>query len=433
MTMRDLIEKKKLGGAHTREELSYIVQGITEGSIPDYQTAAWLMAVRFQGMTDEETAMLTQFMAHSGDVTDLSSLGKTTVDKHSTGGVGDKTTLIVAPLVATLGAKVAKMSGRGLGFTGGTVDKLESFPGFRTSMTSAEFLACAAAHGICVIGQSGNLTPADKKLYALRDVTATVDSIPLIASSIMSKKLAAGARSIVLDVKVGSGAFMKTAEEARVLAEKMVAIGKAAGRNMTAVLSDMDTPLGFAIGNSLEVAEAISVLEGKGPADLTALCVALAANMFSLALEIPYHEAEKKCVETLSSGAAKEKLAEMIAAQGGDASYVAHPEMFSKAEHIVEIRSEKEGYLFHMDAEKIGLCAGLLGAGRMKKEDEIDHAAGLILAGKTGDFVKKGDVLVTMHTNLPEKIGEATALFCEALTFSTTPVEKKPLIQDVIR
>ena len=433
MTMRDLIEKKKLGGAHTREELSYIVQGVTDGSIPDYQTAAWLMAVRFQGMIDEETVMLTQLMAHSGDVTDLSSLGKTTVDKHSTGGVGDKTTLIVAPLVATLGARVAKMSGRGLGFTGGTVDKLESFPGFRTSMTSAEFLACAAVHGICVIGQSGNLTPADKKLYALRDVTATVDSIPLIASSIMSKKLAAGARSIVLDVKVGSGAFMKNAAQARVLAEKMVAIGKAAGRNMTAVLSDMDTPLGFAIGNSLEVAEAISVLEGKGPADLTDLCVALAANMLSLALEIPYEKAESMCRETLFSGAAKEKLAEMIAAQGGDASYVAHPEMFPKAEHIVEICSEKEGYLSHMDAEKIGLCAGMLGAGRMKKEDEIDHAAGIILAKKTGDFVRTGDVLATLHTDQIEKLGDAEAIFRAALSFSDTAPTENPLIYDIIQ
>ena len=433
MTMRDLIEKKKQGGTHTQEELAFFVRGVTEGSIPDYQTAAWLMAVRFQGMTDSETAMLTQLMAHSGDVTDLSSLGSRTVDKHSTGGVGDKTTLIVAPLAATLGGIVAKMSGRGLGFTGGTVDKLESVPGFQTSMDSTSFLRCAATHGICVIGQSGNLTPADKKLYALRDVTATVDSIPLIASSIMSKKLAAGARSIVLDVKVGSGAFMKTAEQAALLAEKMVAIGKAAGRRMTAVLSDMDTPLGFAVGNSLEVIEAISVLEGKGPQDLTELCVVLASNMLSLALEIPYEEAEEKCRETIASGKAKEKLCEMIAAQGGDASFIEHPEKFPKASHVVKLRSERTGYLSAMDAEKIGLCAGILGAGRVKKEDDIDHTAGLVLAKKTGDLVRAGDMLVTLHTDRSEKIKEATRIFSEALTFAEEPPMRKPLILGVIR
>ncbi len=433
MTMRELIEKKKSGMTHTREEIAFFVRGVTDGTIPDYQISAWLMAVCFRGMTDSETVMLTELMASSGDRIDLSSLGDRTVDKHSTGGVGDKTTLIIAPLVATLGGIVAKMSGRGLGFTGGTVDKLESIPGFQTAMNREEFLACSGKHGICVIGQSGNLAPADKKLYALRDVTATIDSVPLIASSIMSKKLAAGAKSIVLDVKVGSGAFMKTVESAKVLAQKMVAIGKAAGRNMTAVLSNMDTPLGFAIGNSLEVQEAISVLEGNCPSDLTEICVVLASNMLSLSLGISCDEAERRCRETIASGNAKVKFCEMIEAQGGDASYIENPEKFPKAAYIYEIKAKNDGYLAGMNAEKIGLCAGILGAGRAKKEDRIDFAAGLLLAKKTGDFVRTGDVLATLHTNQKEKLGDAEDVFRAALSFSDVSPTAQSLIYNIIK
>ena len=399
MRMVDLIEKKKRGQEHAREELAFLVNGLLDGSVPDYQAAAWLMAVRFCGMTDAETAALTDVMMRSGDVVDLSALGDGTVDKHSTGGVGDKTTLVIAPLVASLGGTVAKMSGRGLGFTGGTVDKLEAIPGFCTELSRERFFEQVKRIGVAVVGQSGNLAPADKKLYALRDVTATVDSIPLIASSIMSKKLAAGAHSIVLDVKVGSGAFMKDGASARLLADKMTAIGNAAGRRVSALLTDMDVPLGFAVGNALEVVEAVSVLEGRGPKDLTELCYALASEMLSLSIGIAREEAETRCREAIASGAAKRRLCEMVAAQGGDASYIDDPEKFAAASCVYEVKSPVGGRIAKMDTEMIGNCAAMLGAGRQKKTDRIDMTAGIVLRRKTGDHAERGETLAVLHTS----------------------------------
>ncbi len=434
MRMSDLIEKKKCGLAHTREEIDFLIHGLVREAepIPDYQISAWLMAVYFRGMTDEEIFYLTDAMARSGDMTDLSALGDMTVDKHSTGGVGDKTTLIVAPIVATLGATVAKMSGRGLGFTGGTVDKLEAIPGFCTVLSRDEFLAQCKTHGIAVVGQSGNLAPADKKLYALRDVTATVDSIPLIASSIMSKKLAAGAKSIVLDVKVGSGAFMKDTASARSLAQKMVAIGKAAERSMAAILTNMDIPLGFAIGNALEVKEAVAVLEGKGPRDLTEVSLTLASEMLSLSLHIQAKEALEKCLSVIADGSAKRKLCEMVRAQGGDASYIEDTEKFPCAETVCKVISPEDGYLSHMDAEKIGIASSLLGAGREKKEDLLDMTAGIVLCRKTGDYVKKGDVLAELHTSTRDT-RSAEETFLSALAFSGIQPEPAKLIYEIVR
>ncbi len=430
----DIIEKKKCGGEHTKEELEFLISGLCREEIPEYQISAWLMAVRFRGMTDREIFYLTDLMARSGDVTDLSPLGGGTVDKHSTGGVGDKTTLIVAPIAAAAGGVVAKMSGRGLGHTGGTVDKLESIPGFRTELSRDEFFSAVKAHGLAVVGQSGNLAPADKKLYALRDVTATVDSIPLIASSIMSKKLAAGAESIVLDVKVGSGAFMKTVEEARLLAQKMVEIGKAAGRGMAALLTDMDIPLGNAVGNALEVKEAVAVLEGHGPSDLTEVAIALAAEMISLCKGLAHEEARALCIEILESGKAKQKLMDMVSAQGGDASYIADTGKFPEACYLYEVRSPADGFICHMDAEKIGIASALLGAGREKKTDSLDMSAGLVLSKKTGDAVKQGDVLCTLHTSeRPERLADAEEMFLSALCFGERAPEKSPLVYEIVR
>ncbi|MBR7161887.1 MAG: thymidine phosphorylase [Clostridia bacterium] len=432
MRMQDLIEKKKRGLSHTAEELKTILDGAVDGTIPDYQLSAWLMAVCFQGMTDTEISEMTDLMARSGETTDLTSLGASTVDKHSTGGVGDKTTLILAPLVASLGARVAKMSGRGLGFTGGTVDKLESIPGFRTEFSVKEFLNIVQTHGACMAGQSGNLTPADKKLYALRDVTATVDSIPLIASSVMSKKLAAGARSIVLDVKTGNGAFMKDLASAELLAEKMVTAGKMRGRNVRAVLTNMNVPLGFAVGNALEVKEAVEILKGKGPADLKELTLVLGAQMLALALGEDEGEARLRCKRALEDGTALAKFKEMIEAQGGDPSCAAHPERLPLANTVYEILSNKEGYLAEMDCALIGKTATLLGAGREKKGDHIDLSAGIVLAKKTGDHVRRGEILAYLHTNRAERLGEAESLYRSALTFSDSPVEKEPLVYKII-
>lgn len=432
MRMIDLIEKKKCGFPHTREELAFLIDGVTRGDIPDYQISAWLMAVCFQGMTDDALADMTDLMARSGDMTDLSSLGETTVDKHSTGGVGDKTTPILAPLVAALGGTVAKMSGRGLGFTGGTVDKLESIPGFRTEMPMEEFFAIVRAHGACVVGQSGNLTPADKKLYALRDVTGTVNSIPLIASSIMSKKLAAGAKNIVLDVKVGRGAFMKTLDDAEALAQKMVAIGKANGRNVRAVLTNMNIPLGLAVGNALEIKEAIAVLNGEGPDDLREIVLVLASHMLALALNEPCSCMKARCEAALADGTALCRFAEMVAAQGGDASYIYHPEQFPEASILHEIKAEREGYLAEMDAETIGKTATLLGAGREKKGDAIDMTAGIILCKKTGDLVRKGDVLAVLHTNRSEVLAQAEAMYRSALSFSDRCPERETLVYKIV-
>ncbi|MBQ8208723.1 MAG: thymidine phosphorylase, partial [Clostridia bacterium] len=386
----------------------------TSGSIPDYQASALAMAIMFVGMTDSETAALTLAMAESGDTVDLSMFGDLSVDKHSTGGVGDKTTLIIAPIVASLGAKVAKMSGRGLGHTGGTVDKLESIEGYRTSLTPEEFIGQVEKIGIAVIGQTGNLAPCDKKLYALRDVTATVESIPLITSSIMSKKIAAGTRSIVLDIKTGSGAFMKTPEDAEILGKKMVDIGKACGRKIAALITDMDTPLGNSIGNSLEIKEAISVLRGESKGDLRTVCEALAANMTSLALGIDITESERMVKEALDSGKAYEKFKEWITAQGGKAEYIEDPELLPRAEYEYEIRAPHEGYIAHMNAESIGNASVILGAGRESKDDIIDMSAGIVLQKKTGEFVSEDDIIAVLHTSDKNKIPSAEKLFLSA-------------------
>lgn len=432
MRMYDIIEKKRDGGTLSDAEIRFFIDGYTRGEIPDYQASALAMAIFFRGMTDEEMASLTMAMAHSGDTVDLSSLGNRTVDKHSTGGVGDKTTLIVAPTVAALGGVVAKMSGRGLGHTGGTVDKLESFPGFRTELSKEDFLRIANDVGLCVAGQSGDLAPADKKLYALRDVTATVNSVPLIASSIMSKKLAAGSSAIVLDVKAGSGAFMKTVADARVLAEKMVAIGKSAGRRVCAVLTDMDVPLGHAIGNSLEVEEAIEVLNGGGPEDLQAVCEELASRMVSMVTGKSVDDCRSDVRRVWQNGEALDKLALLIRTQGGDDSFVRHPEKFPQAYYHREIRSKQDGFISHMESASIGTVAAMLGAGREKKEDRIDLSAGIYLRKKTADFVRAGDVIADFYTGSAEKADAAEDLFFRALSFSDTAPEPVRVIYDVI-
>ena len=432
MRMQDLIEKKKNGLSHTGEELSYIIGGAVSGEIPDYQLSAWLMAVCFRGMSDEELAELTNLMARSGDTVDLSALGDRTVDKHSTGGVGDKTTLIIAPLVASLGGVVAKMSGRGLGFTGGTIDKLESIPNFRTELSDEEFFRILRQNGVCIAGQSGNLTPADKKLYALRDVTATVDSVPLIASSVMSKKLATGAKSIVLDVKTGNGAFMKDIDSAALLAEKMIAAGRAHGRNVRAVLSNMNIPLGNAVGNALEVKEAVAILNGRGPSDLREICLVLATHMLALSVGGDETEIRQRCERALDDGTALSKFKEIVGAQGGDVSYIANPDKFPTAGTVYGVRAKKDGFIASMDCAVIGKTATLLGAGREKKGDPIDMSAGVVLVKKTGDFVRRGEEIAYLHTNRAEKLGEAENMYLSALAFSDKPVEKEPLVYQII-
>ncbi len=428
MRMVDIIAQKRDGFALTEEEIRFLIRGYTEGSIPDYQMSAWAMAVFYRGMTAEETAILTDAMMRSGDTVDLSAFGGLSVDKHSTGGVGDKTTLIVAPIVASLGGKMAKMSGRGLGHTGGTVDKLESIAGFRTTLSGEAFRSQVEQVGVAVIGQSGNLTPADKKLYALRDVTATVDSIPLIASSIMSKKLAAGAKSIVLDVKCGSGAFMKTEADGKALAEAMVSIGKACGRNTAALLTNMDIPLGNAIGNALEVKEAVEVLSGK-EGDLRQICVALSANLLSLCHGWALEEAEEKVLKALDSGMALETMKAWVAAQGGDADFSNLP----VAAIQEPVLAHREGWITHMDAQEVGVASSLLGAGRMTKDEDIDHAAGIVLGKKTGDYVKAGEVLAWLHTNDGEKLPAARERFLSALQWGHQKPELGKLIYEVVR
>ncbi len=411
----------------TEAEIRFLISGYTDGSIPDYQMAAWAMAVFYQGMTQEETAILTDAMMHSGDTVDLSCFGDLSVDKHSTGGVGDKTTLIVAPIVAALGGKVAKMSGRGLGHTGGTVDKLESISGFRATLSAEAFRRQVEEVGVAVIGQSGNLTPADKKLYALRDVTATVDSIPLIASSIMSKKLAAGAKSMVLDVKCGSGAFIKTQEQGRILARAMVDIGKTCGRNIAALLTNMDIPLGSAVGNALEVKEAAEVLEGK-PGDLRNICMALSAELLSLCHGWAADKSYSRVEQVLDNGLARETLARWIAAQGGD------PDLSKLPRAVVQkpILAEKSGYITHMDAAEVGVASSLLGAGRMKKDDPIDHAAGIVLEKKTGDYVRAGEVIAVLHTNDETLLPAAQSRLEMALQWGKTKPHRSELIYEIV-
>lgn len=432
MNMYRIIQKKKSGEALTSEEIRFFVQGYTDGSIPDYQASAFCMAVCFQGMTDEETACLTEEMMNSGETVDLSFLGDRSVDKHSTGGVGDKTTLILAPIVAAAGGVVAKMSGRGLGHTGGTVDKMESVPGLRTDLSPEEFLSVSQKVGMCVVGQNKTLAPADQKLYALRDVTATVDSIPLIASSIMSKKLAAGAKNIVLDVKCGSGAFMKTEEEAKALAEAMVRIGKALGRNVRAFLTDMSAPLGCAVGNALEVREAIEVLRGEGDEDLTELCLALAGEMISLSTKVEREEGQRIAREMLQSKKALEKMKEWIEAQGGDSAVVDETERLPLAPFSKEVLSPFEGYLCELDALQIGIASGELGAGRKTKSDPIDFGAGIRLRKKVGERVKQGEVLATLYTSDPALLETAEKRVLSAIRLSPRKVKKTPVILNLL-
>ena len=433
MRMYDLIMKKRNGSTLNDEEINFMVRGYTKGEIPDYQMSAMTMAIFFQGMNKEETLALTMAMAHSGDMLDLSEIEGIKVDKHSTGGVGDKTSLALTPMVAALGVPVAKMSGRGLGHTGGTIDKLESFTGFSTSISEQQFKDNVNRIGIAIMGQTADLAPADKKLYALRDVTATVDNMSLIASSIMSKKLAAGADAIVLDVKTGSGAFMKKEEDAFGLAREMVSIGNGAGRRTTAVISDMDQPLGYAVGNALEVKEAIDTLKGNGPEDFVELCLTLGSYMVvSAGKAEDEKEARKKLVQVIEDGSALEKLAEFVAAQGGDKELVYHPEGLPKASLIEEILSPMDGYISHIVCDEIGVCSLILGGGHETKESEIDLSVGLVLAKKVGDFVKKGEAIATIHANDEEKLRIAKERFIKAYTFSNTPIEKKKLIKGIV-
>ena len=414
------------------EDINRFSRGYISGEIPDYQASALLMAICLMGMNEEETADLTRAITESGDTVDLSMFGDTTVDKHSTGGVGDKTTLVLAPLAASLGARVAKMSGRGLGHTGGTVDKLESFPGYDTSLSPEKFISQVEKVGVAVTGQTGNLAPLDKKLYALRDVTATVDSIPLSASSIMGKKLASGARSIVLDVKCGSGAFAKTKKEALLLAKSLVDIGKRCGRRMAAVITDMDIPLGYAIGNALEVKEAIEVLSGGGPSDLYEVCVTLGTVMAQLALCLDEQEAKRRVCEALSSGAAKEKFKEWLTAQGADASAVDDPSLFPQPKHSRELKAAVGGYITKMDAEEIGRAAVALGAGRLTKDAPIDHSAGILLLKKLPDKIDVGEPYALIYASDETRLDKAQKILEGAITVGDSAVRRKPLIYSKI-
>ena len=431
MNFPAIIADKKYGKALTKEQIETFARGAADGSVPDYQLSALLMAIRLNGMNIQETTDLTLAMANSGSMLHP-DVGGVAVDKHSTGGVGDTTTLVLVPLCAACGAKIAKMSGRGLGHTGGTVDKMESI-GMQTTLPEAQFLQQVKDIGCAVIGQSAELAPADKTLYALRDATATVDSLPLIASSIMSKKLAAGSHSIVLDVKIGSGAFMKTDEDAAALAREMVSIGAACGRKMTAVLTDMDIPLGQNIGNALEVAEAMEVLRGAGPADLREVSLTLAAEMASLTLGISPEEAKTRAENALNDGTTFAKAKEWIAAQGGDLSVIEDPSRFPAASVIREVIAREDGYIVRMDTQKIGEAAMVLGAGRATKEEEIDFSAGIRLMKKTGDAVKKGDVLAVLHTSDEEKRKAGEERLLTALTVAAEAPLKRPLVAEIIR
>ena len=431
MRMYDIIHKKREGGQLTREELRFFVQGFTRGEIPDYQASALLMAIFFRGMTRRETGDLTLEMAGSGDRVDLSALPGVKVDKHSTGGVGDKTSLIIGPIAAACGVTIAKMSGRGLGHTGGTVDKLESIPGLRTDIPRQEFFDIVKRTGLSIIGQSGNLCPADKKLYALRDVTATVESLPLIASSIMSKKIAAGADAILLDVKVGSGAFMKTLEDSRALAREMVRIGSQVGRQTVALITDMDMPLGRKIGNALEVQEAVEVLSGKGDHRLRSLCLELSANMVYLGRQAEtMEEARAKAVEAVRSGGALEKLRQMAEAQGGDGSYITSPEKFTISPACVEIAAPQAGYITRLDAEGCGLAAVELGAGRETKESSIDFGAGIILLKNKGDRVEQGQPIARLYAQSEALCRRGEERFFQALEVGPQAPQTGPMILD---
>jgi pyrimidine-nucleoside phosphorylase len=427
----DVIGKKRDRGSLSREEINFFVAGFTRGEIPDYQVSAWAMAVLLNGMTAQETTDLTLAMAHSGEVLDLSGIVEIAIDKHSSGGVGDKTSLVVLPIVAACGLPVGKMSGRGLGFSGGTLDKLESIPGFRVDLTTEEFKHQLRQVGIVLTGQSLDLAPADGKLYALRDVTATVPSIPLIASSIMSKKIAGGAQAIVLDVKVGLGAFMQTLPEARSLAELMVQIGELAGRKVIALLSDMNQPLGTAVGNALEVIEAIDTLRGSGPADFREHCLHVAAHMLVLGRQAgDLGQGRRLAEQALASTQALEKFRILVSSQGGDVSFVDQPEKLPRAQLIETVLAPGQGYLDQANARIIGEAAVNLGAGRAKKGDPVDHAVGFLIHAKVGDLVKKGQPLFTIHADQPSRLEEARQRVTQAFTWRDDPVDRLPLFYD---
>lgn len=434
MLMTDLIVKKRDGGELSHEEINFMIDGYTQGQIPDYQMSAMCMAILLRGMTDRETLDMTMAMVHSGETLDLSPIQGVKADKHSTGGVGDKTSLVLCPMVAACGLKVAKMSGRGLGHTGGTIDKLESFPGFTTGISEETFFKNVNEIGIAIAGQTADLVPADKKLYALRDVTGTVPSIPLIVSSIMSKKLASGADVIVLDVKCGSGAFMKTEQEARTLAQGLTRIGRLAGRKCAAVITDMDQPLGWAVGNALEVKEAISVLKGEKGGDLLELCLTLGSCMLTEAgLAGSIEEARARLEKTISDGTALEKLSQMVTAQQGDGRDVYDTSRLPLAPVQMEVTALEGGYVRRIEAEQVGLVSMHLGGGRATKDSEIDLSVGLVLHKKVGDSVEAGESLATIHASSQEKAAEAAELLRACYSFSPDPVQRSPFIKDIIR
>lgn len=432
MRIYDIIKRKRDGEELTEEEISFFTQSVTNGFASDEQTGAFLMAVYFNGMTRAETLALTNAMAKSGDSLDLSGWGRACADKHSSGGVGDKTTLAVAPLAACCGVTVAKMSGRGLGFTGGTVDKLEAIPGFKTELDEEEFASIAKKTGIAVVAQTKNLAPCDKKLYAARDLTATVDSVPLIVSSIMSKKLAAGAPNIVLDVKTGSGAFAKTRRFAETLAREMTLVARLAGRRATAFVTDIDEPLGYCVGNALEVAEAAEVLRGRGEPRLTELCLALASEMTRLALGISAKEAEERVREALETGGALRKFKEWVAAQGGDTAFLNAPERICNAPFSMDVKLKGGGFVVGINAEKIGETCLALGAGRNKKEDGIDLSAGIVLRKKKGDFAAEGETCVTLYCSDEKLFEKAVGLAADAFALGDEKPESSPIIIEKI-
>ena len=434
MLMTDLIVKKRDGGELSHEEINFMIDGYTRGQIPDYQMSAMCMAILLQGMSDRETLDMTMAMVHSGETLDLNPIQGVKGDKHSTGGVGDKTSLVLCPMVAACGLKVAKMSGRGLGHTGGTIDKLESFPGFTTGISEETFFKNVNEIGIAIAGQTADLVPADKKLYALRDVTGTVPSIPLIVSSIMSKKLASGADVIVLDVKCGSGAFMKTEQEARILAQGLTRIGRLAGRKCAAVITDMDQPLGWAVGNALEVKEAISVLKGEKGGDLLELCLTLGSCMLTEAgLAGSIEEARTMLENTISDGSALAKLSQMVTAQQGDGRDVYDTARLPLAPVQLEVPALESGFVSRIEAEQVGLVSMHLGGGRATKDSEVDLSVGLVLHKKVGDGVEAGESLATIHAASPEKAAEAVELLRACYSFSPDPVRRSPFIKDIIR
>lgn len=434
MNAVDIIIKKRDGFELTREEIHFFVEGFTKGEIPDYQVSAWAMAVLLRGMTDQETTDLTLAMAHSGDTLDLEGVVPIAVDKHSTGGVGDKTTLVVEPAVAACGLPVGKMSGRGLGFSGGTLDKMESIPGFRTDLSKQEFMIQLQKTGLVLTGQSPDLAPSDGKLYALRDVTGTVQSMPLIASSVMSKKIAAGAQAILLDVKTGHGAFMKTVDEARQLAKIMVSIGKLAKRDVIALISDMNQPLGNAVGNALELKEAIDTLHGKGPEDFREHCLTVASHMLVLGKKLRDLDTARGLIEkSLQDGSSWQKFRELVINQGGDVSFIDHPEKFPLAKVIEPVLAIEDGYIVEINARRVGEISVELGAGRLKKGDAIDHAVGIIVHHKVGDRVSKGDTLFTVHAGDTEKYYRASSDLLQAVRIQFEPCETLPLFYDLIK